>query len=90
MTVTAVSGSGQRYVRQIMAAQGNAGNIHAKKRLSCKRLPFALQKVTFYKLKGNLLQAERRPFADYLIISGLQEVFSCSCPDVSLHAGECP
>lgn len=37
-----------------------------------ERPRFTVQKAVFYKLKGHLLQAERRPFANALILNRLQ------------------
>ena len=37
-----------------------------------KRPSFAFRKATFYRLKGRLLQCERRPFANPLIVSRLR------------------
>ena len=39
-----------------------------------KRPPFAFQKTAFYRLKGHLLQGKRRPSANTLAVSTLQDV----------------
>lgn len=36
----------------------------------CKRLPFTLQKVTSWSVKGRLLEAKRRPFISHWVSMG--------------------
>ena len=44
-----------------------------------KRPPFAFQKTAFYRLKGHLLQGKRRPSANTLAVSTLQDVQKKTC-----------
>ncbi len=42
-------------------------------RMNPKRWPFALQKTTFYRLKGHVLQAKRRHIGKYLTAKQLAD-----------------
>lgn len=43
----------------------------------CKRLPFTLQEVTSWSVKGRLLEAKRRPFISHWISTGYKADKTC-------------